>query len=81
MEPSGESESARIRLLGLGNAILADDALGILGASRLIVVDTILTADGGSGGIMHPDVRHAIPKAVDVVKRLAGRGPNRYARA
>ncbi len=35
MEPSGESDHARIRLLGLGNEILADDAFGILVAREV----------------------------------------------
>jgi|SRR5271157_2436419 len=35
MEPSVEKESARTRLLGLGNEILADDAFGILVAREV----------------------------------------------
>jgi hydrogenase maturation protease len=79
MEPSIGNESARTRLLGLGNEILADDAFGILvareierriprqidvvcssaagfnlmedmlGVSRLIVVDTIVTGAAKPG--------------------------------
>lgn len=81
MEPSAKNESGRIRLLGLGNEILADDAFGILvareierliprqievvcssaagfnllddllGASHLIVVDTIVTGTAGPGTV------------------------------
>jgi len=160
MEPFAQNESARLRLLGLGNEILADDAFGILvareverlmpqievvcssaagfslmddllEASHLVVVDTIVTgtAKPGTlhvfdmdqmkatpcvaphflglfevlavgrqlhlnvpneavviaveaadcttiGGAMHPDVRSAIPAAVDLVKRFgAERAP------
>src|ERR1035437_4981591 len=81
MEASTENESGVVRLLGLGNEILADDAFGILvareverrfqgrievvcssaagfdlmdhllGASRLLVVDTIVTGRAKPGAI------------------------------
>jgi hydrogenase maturation protease len=81
MEQLSKLESGRIRLLGLGNEILADDAFGILvarevervapgqieivysssagfnllddllGASRLLVVDTIMTGAAKPGTI------------------------------
>jgi hydrogenase maturation protease len=81
MESPATTKSARIRLLGLGNEILADDAFGILaareverllprqievvcssaagfnllddllGASRLVVVDTIVTGAASPGTI------------------------------
>jgi hydrogenase maturation protease len=81
MEVSTENESGVVRLLGLGNEILADDAFGILvaqeverrfqgrievarssaagfdlmdhllGASRLLVVDTIVTGRAKPGAI------------------------------
>jgi hydrogenase maturation protease len=81
MEASAGNERARVRLLGLGNEILADDAFGILaareverlfpgqievvcssaagfdlmddllGASRLLVVDTIVTGRAEPGTI------------------------------
>ena len=88
MEPSTGNDSPRLRLLGLGNELLADDAFGILvareverqipgqvevvcssasglnlldhlvGASRLIVVDTIVTGAARPGEI---HVFHADP--------------------
>lgn len=81
MERSPDNESARTRLLGLGNELLADDAFGILvareverliprqievvcssasglnlmddllGASHLVVVDTIVTGTAIPGTI------------------------------
>ena len=81
MEPSAENDRPRIRVLGLGNEILADDAFGIvaareverlyprqaevrcssaagfnllddlLGAARLVVLDTIVT--GAVPGTIH----------------------------
>jgi hydrogenase maturation protease len=81
MEASTENESGVVRLLGLGNEILADDAFGILvaqeverrfqgrievahssaagfdlmdhllGAGRLLVVDTIVTGRAKPGAI------------------------------
>jgi hydrogenase maturation protease len=81
MEASTESETAPIRVLGLGSEILADDAFGILaareveraylgqvdvrcsssagfgllddllGAARLLVVDTIITGSAEPGTI------------------------------
>jgi hydrogenase maturation protease len=81
MEVSAENESGVVRLLGLGNEILADDAFGILvarevkrrfqgqievahssaagydlmehllGARRLLVVDTIVTGRAKPGAI------------------------------
>jgi hydrogenase maturation protease len=81
MELSAKNEGARIRLLGLGNELLADDAFGILvareverliprqievvcssaaglnlmddllGTSRLVVVDTIITGAARPGAI------------------------------
>ena len=81
MEASTESKSGVVRVLGLGNEILADDAFGILaareaerrfqgrievahssaasfdlldhllGASRLLVVDTIVTGRAKPGAI------------------------------
>jgi len=78
MEPSAASERLRVRLLGLGNELLADDAFGLLvaeraatwfpglevarsseaglalldhfmGASRLIIVDTLQTGKFAPG--------------------------------
>jgi len=81
MELSAKNEGARIRLLGLGNELLADDAFGVLvareverliprqievvcssaaglnlmddllGTSRLVVVDTIITGAARPGTI------------------------------
>jgi hydrogenase maturation protease len=101
MQPCARNESARIRLLGLGNEILADDAFGILvareverliprqvevvcssaagfnlmddmlGASRLIVVDTIVTGSARPGTI-HVFRADQIPKAPGVAPHFLG---------
>ena len=116
MEPSAENDRPRIRVLGLGNEILADDAFGILaareverlyprqvevlcssaagfnllddllGASHLIVLDTIIT--GATPGTIHvcqPDQFETAPgiaphflglfEVLDVARRLDLRVP------
>jgi hydrogenase maturation protease len=98
MEQSAQSASARTRLLGLGNEILADDAFGILvarefkrlfprqievvcsaaagfnllddllGARRVVVVDTIMT------GAAKPGTIHVFQ--ADPVSQQAGIAPH-----
>ena len=112
MAASSENENAEIRVLGLGNEILADDAFGILaaqaierayagrvgircsssagfgllddllGAARLLVVDTIITgsAEPGTVYVFSSDRVDAAPggsphflglfEVLEVVRRL-----------
>lgn len=51
MEPSAASDVARVRLLGLGNELLADDAFGILvareAAGRFPDLEVVTTSESG----------------------------------
>lgn len=51
MEPSAGSDAARVRLLGLGNELLADDAFGILvarqAAARFPGLEVVTTSESG----------------------------------
>lgn len=51
MEPSAANDAARVRLLGLGNELLADDAFGILvarkAAERFPGLDVVTTSESG----------------------------------
>ena len=101
MEQSAKHESARIRVLGLGNEILTDDAFGILvageverliprqvevvctsgdgfnllddllGASHLVVVDTIVTGAARPGTIYLFNADQ-FPKAAGVAPHFLG---------
>ena len=63
MEACTESECA-VRLLGLGNELLADDAFGILVARE---VERRLAADAPGRACPAPTAGEALPRAADVV--------------